>query len=121
MPRVGHIHGTELAMLRAIDAGAPPEWEHAEEWAERMRRWAGSCERLLVLSPVGVELVPELLGVEAERVVWSPNGFEPGAASSRGASAVTSGWRTGAAGWSRTPRAGTRRASPAAFATRRRR
>ena len=77
VPRVGHIHGTELAMVRAIDAGAPPEWRHAEEWADRMRRWARSCERLLVLSPVGVELVPDLLGVEPERVVWSPNGFEP--------------------------------------------
>jgi len=77
VPRVGHIHGTELAMVRAIDAGPPSEWEHAEEWAERMRRWAGACERLLVLSPVGIELVPELLGVDPERVVWSPNGFEP--------------------------------------------
>ena len=78
VPRVGHIHGTELAMVRAIDAGeGPPEWKYAAEWAERMRRWAGACERLFVLSPVGVELVPGVLGVDAEKVVWSPNGFEP--------------------------------------------
>jgi glycosyltransferase involved in cell wall biosynthesis len=77
VPRVGHIHGTELAMVRAIDAGATPEWRHGEEWADRMRRWAGGCERLFVLSPVGVELVPGVLGVPPERVVWSPNGFEP--------------------------------------------
>jgi glycosyltransferase involved in cell wall biosynthesis len=42
-----------------------------------MRDWARRCERLLVLSPDAVERVPSLLGVEAERVVWAPNGFEP--------------------------------------------
>jgi glycosyltransferase involved in cell wall biosynthesis len=42
-----------------------------------MRRWAGSCERLLVLSKDAVRRVPELLGVGAERVVWAPNGFDP--------------------------------------------
>jgi glycosyltransferase involved in cell wall biosynthesis len=77
VPRIGHLHGTELLMLRDIEAGAPAGWEHAEEWAERMRRWARGCERLLVLSPDAVRRVPDLLGVEAERVVWAPNGFEP--------------------------------------------
>src|SRR3954451_12441129 len=77
VPRVGHLHGTELLMLREIDEGPPPGWEHAEAWAERMRRWAQGCERLLVLSPDAVRRVPDLLGVEPERVVWAPNGFDP--------------------------------------------
>jgi glycosyltransferase involved in cell wall biosynthesis len=76
VPRIGHLHGTELLMLRDIDAGAPG-WEHAGEWAERMRRWARGCERLLVLSPDAVRRVPGLLGVDPERVVWAPNGFDP--------------------------------------------
>jgi glycosyltransferase involved in cell wall biosynthesis len=77
VPRIGHLHGTELLMLRDIDAGPPPGWDHAAEWAERMRRWARGCERLLVLSPDAVRRVPGLLGVDPERVVWAPNGFDP--------------------------------------------
>ena len=50
-------------MLSAIEAGPPEGWDHAAEWAERIRGWARRCERLLVLSPDAVERVPELLGV----------------------------------------------------------
>ena len=42
-----------------------------------MRHWARRCERLLVLSPDAVRRVPDLLGVEPERVAWAPNGFDP--------------------------------------------
>ena len=77
LPRVGHLHGTELLMLGAIDEGPPPGWSHAAAWAERMRRWAQRCERLLVLSPDAVRRVPDLLGVEPGRVVAAANGFDP--------------------------------------------
>ena len=77
VPVVGHLHGTELLMLRAIEDGPPEGWDHAEAWAERLRGWAQRCERLLVLSPDAVDRVPGLLDVEPERVVWAPNGFEP--------------------------------------------
>jgi glycosyltransferase involved in cell wall biosynthesis len=77
VPRVGHLHGTELLMLQEIDDGPPEDWSHAAAWAERMRRWAQACERLFVLSPDAVRRVPPLLGVEPERVVWAPNGFDP--------------------------------------------
>ena len=78
VPRIGHLHGTELLMLEAIDAGAPRGWDHAQAWAERLRRWARGCERLLVLSPDAVRRVPGRLGVEPERIVLAPNGFDPG-------------------------------------------
>jgi glycosyltransferase involved in cell wall biosynthesis len=77
VPVIGHLHGTELLMLSAIDDGAPEGWEHAAKWAGRMRGWAQRCERLLVLSPDAVKRVPDLLGVDPARVVWAPNGFEP--------------------------------------------
>ena len=77
VPRLGHLHGTELLMLAAIDEGAPAGWHHAAAWAERLRRWARGCERLLVLSPDAVRRVPDQLGVEPERVVLTPNGFDP--------------------------------------------
>lgn len=77
VPRVGHLHGTELLMLREIDRGPPAGWDYAAAWAERMRRWARGCERLFVLSPGAVRRIPALLGVDPERVVWAPNGFDP--------------------------------------------
>jgi glycosyltransferase involved in cell wall biosynthesis len=77
VPRIGHLHGTELLMLREIDERPPAGWEHGAAWADRMRRWARGCERLLVLSPDAVRRVPDLLEVDPGRVVWAPNGFEP--------------------------------------------
>jgi glycosyltransferase involved in cell wall biosynthesis len=77
VPRIGHLHGTELLMLARIDEGPPEGWDHAAAWAERLRRWAAGCERLFVLSPDAVRRVPDLLGVEPERVVQAPNGFDP--------------------------------------------
>jgi glycosyltransferase involved in cell wall biosynthesis len=77
VPRVGHLHGTELLMLGEIGAGPPAGWDHAARWAGRMRDWARRCERLFVLSPDAVRRVPDLLDVDPERVVWAPNGFDP--------------------------------------------
>jgi glycosyltransferase involved in cell wall biosynthesis len=77
VPRVGHLHGTELLMLREIDEGPPAGWTYARQWADRMRRWAQSCDRLLVLSPDAVRRVPDLLDVDPGKVVWAPNGFDP--------------------------------------------
>ena len=85
-PVVGHLHGTELLMLRAIDDGPPAGWDHADAWAERLRRWAQAADRLFVLSRDAVKRVPDLLGVEPARVVWAPNGFEPEAFDRRPAS-----------------------------------
>jgi glycosyltransferase involved in cell wall biosynthesis len=75
VPVITHLHGTELLMLEAIAEGAP--WPHAQAWAQRMRRWAQASERLLMLSPGQVERATALLGVDPERCVVSPNGFDP--------------------------------------------
>jgi glycosyltransferase involved in cell wall biosynthesis len=73
VPRIGHLHGTELLMLRDIG-----KWEHGERWAERMRRWAHASARLFVLSDDAKKRVPDLLGVDVSRVITAPNGFDPG-------------------------------------------
>jgi glycosyltransferase involved in cell wall biosynthesis len=75
VPVVGHIHGTELLMLEAIERGAP--WPHAAAWAERMRGWAAALERVILLSDTQVERVADLLDIEAERCIVVPNGFDP--------------------------------------------
>src|SRR5437773_704853 len=50
VPVVGHLHGTELLLLEAIASGPPVHWIHAQAWAQRMRRWASACQRLVVPS-----------------------------------------------------------------------
>lgn len=75
VPVVGQLHGTELLMLEQIAAGAPPEWRHAQRWAERMRGWAHRCVRLVV-APAGVERAMALLGVRRQRLVALPNGVD---------------------------------------------
>jgi glycosyltransferase involved in cell wall biosynthesis len=75
VPVVTHLHGTELLMLEAIEEGAP--WPHATAWARRMRRWAQRSQRLLVLSPSQIDRAVALLGIDADRCVVSPNGFDP--------------------------------------------
>jgi glycosyltransferase involved in cell wall biosynthesis len=83
VPVVGHLHGTELLMLEAIEA-EPGRWTHGPAWAERLREWAAGCERLIVLSRSQVERAQRLLGVAPERCVWVPNGYDPAAFGPRG-------------------------------------
>jgi glycosyltransferase involved in cell wall biosynthesis len=77
VPVVGHLHGTELLMLEEILDGPPPGWDHAVQWAERMRRWASRCERLVVLSNTQIERAQAALGIDPDRCVVLPNGFDP--------------------------------------------
>ena len=76
VPVVGHVHGTELLMLEAIEK-EPGRWAHGEAWAARMREWAAACRRLIVLSDSQVARAQLLLGVEPERCVRVANGFDP--------------------------------------------
>ena len=77
VPIVGHLHGTELLMLEAIEAGPPSGWDHAAAWAERMRGWAARCERLVLLSESQRERAERMLGVEHDHCVTIANGFDP--------------------------------------------
>jgi len=70
-PVVGHLHGTEMKMLDAIEEGA--SWPHGAFWADAMRRWAHRCRRMIVISPHDRDEAARLLDVEAE---WIPNGVD---------------------------------------------
>jgi glycosyltransferase involved in cell wall biosynthesis len=75
VPVVGQLHGTELAMLRAIEEGASPGWRFAERWQRRMRGWARACARLIVPPAAGAE-VAQLLGVPRGAIAELPSGVE---------------------------------------------
>jgi glycosyltransferase involved in cell wall biosynthesis len=76
VPVVGHLHGTELLMLEAI-AADPHRWEHGPAWAERMRRWARRCQRIILLTDSQLERAETLLGIDPDRCIRVPNGFDP--------------------------------------------
>src|SRR6266542_1981253 len=75
LPVLGQLHGTELAMLRLIAAGAPPGWRYARAWDRRLRAWARRCALLVV--PPGAEAdAALLLGLERARLRGLPSGVE---------------------------------------------
>ena len=76
VPIVGHLHGTELMMMEAIEED-PQRWPHGPAWAERLRGWAAACERLIVLTETQVDRAERLLALDRERCVLIPNGFDP--------------------------------------------
>ncbi len=76
VPVVGHLHGTELLMLEAIEED-PARWAHGPAWAQRMRGWAGRCGRLIVLSDSQVARAERLLGIDPALCVRVANGFDP--------------------------------------------
>lgn len=76
VPVIGHVHGTELLMLEEIEQGPPASWDHAAEWADRLRRWASGCERIVASDRRGIVRAAELLGVGEERFACIPNGFD---------------------------------------------
>src|SRR3954462_2569094 len=77
VPVVGHLHGTELLMLERIAQGPPARWTHAAEWADRMRRWARDCSRLVLLSETQVERARELLDIDVSLCTVVGNGYDP--------------------------------------------
>jgi glycosyltransferase involved in cell wall biosynthesis len=93
VPRIGHLHGTEMLMLREISDGPPAGWDHADVWADRLRRWAHESARLFVLSRDAAERVPGLLGVDPARVFVAPNGFDPDLFDRRPAADRVALWR----------------------------
>jgi glycosyltransferase involved in cell wall biosynthesis len=76
VPVVGHLHGTELLMLEAIEEGGA-DWPYGAEWEARMRAWAKRAERLIVLSDTQVHRAERLLGIDGDRCVQVSNGFDP--------------------------------------------
>ena len=63
----------QLHLLLATDW---PRWRHGAFWAERLRRIADRCRRVIVSSPSDREAASSLLGVDHDRIEWIPNGVD---------------------------------------------
>ena len=76
VPIVGHLHGTELLFLEAVE-NDPLRWPFGLAWAERMRQWALQAERLIVLSESQIDRAERVLPVDPDRYTLIPNGYDP--------------------------------------------
>ena len=93
--RLAAALGTDLAGMASAEPGAPlmpgdlsdeelrllrttrwPRWRRGPFWAGRLRRIAARCQRVVVISPSDREAAPSLLGIDAARVEWVPNGVD---------------------------------------------
>jgi glycosyltransferase involved in cell wall biosynthesis len=77
VPIITHLHGTELKMLASAVENSNPErglWK--QEWVERMQRWAGESDRVVVVASHDQELVDRLLPVEPARVCRISSGVD---------------------------------------------
>ncbi len=52
------------------------QWRHGSFWAGNLRRIAARCRVLIVASPSDRHAASSLLGVDAARVEWIPNGVD---------------------------------------------
>jgi glycosyltransferase involved in cell wall biosynthesis len=74
VPVVGQLHGTELLMLEAIESGVT-HWPHAAAWAQRLRRWAQACTRIVVAEGA-IDRARDLLKLDHARIVPLPSGVD---------------------------------------------
>jgi glycosyltransferase involved in cell wall biosynthesis len=75
VPVLVQLHGTELALLRMIEGGAPRGWRYAQDWGRRLRAWARRSTLLVV--PPGAEAdAALLLGLEQAKLRGLPSGVE---------------------------------------------
>ncbi len=76
VPVVTHLHGTELLMLEAVQAGELDGLPHAAAWRDRLVRWASGSARLIV-APGNRRRAMALLDLPKSRFADLPNGFDP--------------------------------------------
>ncbi|XAY05217.1 glycosyltransferase [Paraconexibacter sp. AEG42_29] len=75
VPVVTHLHGTELLLLEAIEAGELGG-PHAQAWRERLCRWAHTSACLIV-APGNRARAMRVLDLGRDRFAELPNGFDP--------------------------------------------
>ena len=78
VPVITHLHGTELKMLAsahgAETGGGAQRW--TGEWVERLQRWAGDSNRVVVVADHDATLAQQLLPVDPCCVTTIKNGVD---------------------------------------------
>lgn len=76
VPKVAHLHGTELKMLEDMRARTDDPDGQIGMWDAELGRAAAGMQRFIAISPDNVRRAIQVLGVEEERISFIPNGVD---------------------------------------------
>jgi glycosyltransferase involved in cell wall biosynthesis len=76
VPKVAHLHGTELKMLEDMRARTDDPDGQIGMWDAELRRAAAGMQHFIAISPDNVRRAMQVLGVKEESISFIPNGVD---------------------------------------------
>ncbi len=76
LPKVSHLHGTELKMLEEMKGLADDASTYVSLWDRELRRAAATMHHFVAISPDNVVRAKHLLGLGDDKVSFVPNGVD---------------------------------------------
>jgi glycosyltransferase involved in cell wall biosynthesis len=76
LPKIGHLHGTELKMLGEMEGLTNDADTFVSLWDRELRRAAATMHHFVVISPDNVVRARHLLGLGDDKVSLVPNGVD---------------------------------------------
>ena len=76
LPKLAHLHGTELKMLQEMNHLTACGADEISLWDEALRKAAAGMQHFVLVSPDNVERSKQLLALEADKLSFIPNGVD---------------------------------------------
>ena len=78
LPKLAHLHGTELKMLQEMSHLTVRDHGEIRLWDEALRKAAAGMQHFVLISPDNVEHSKQVLALEADKLSVIPNGVDLG-------------------------------------------
>ena len=76
LPKLAHLHGTELKMLQEMSHLTVRDHGEIRLWDEALRKAAAGMQHFVLISPDNVEHSKQVLALEADKLSVIPNGVD---------------------------------------------
>jgi len=76
LPKLAHLHGTELKMLQEMNHLTVSDHGEMRLWDEALRKAAAGMQHFVVISPDNLERSKQVLALEAHNLSFIPNGVD---------------------------------------------
>ncbi len=76
LPKLAHLHGTELKMLQEMSHLTVRDHGEIRLWDEALRKAAAGMQHFVLISPDNVERSKQVLALEADKLSVIPNGVD---------------------------------------------
>src|SRR5207253_8302431 len=73
LPKLAHLHGTELKMLQEMSHLTVRDHGEIRLWDEALRQAAAGMQHFVLISPDNVERSKQILALEADKLSFIPN------------------------------------------------